>query len=80
MIYSVMHVLACTHGRRSVTGITGVGLRPTPKPPAGARMKGAQLPDILVLYITSTILSQGSERERRKHLVIRVIILYYGSK
>ena len=37
----VMHVLACTHGWRLVPGITGVGRRPTPEPPAGARMKGA---------------------------------------
>ena len=35
------YVLACTHGRRSVTGITGLGRRPKPEPPAGARMIGA---------------------------------------
>ena len=40
MIYSFMDVLACKYCQRSVTGITGVGLQPTPKPPAGARMKG----------------------------------------
>ncbi len=29
MIYSVMYVLACMHGWRSVMGIMGVGQRPT---------------------------------------------------
>merc|ERR1712082_486411 len=31
LIYSFMDMLACTHGRRSVTGITG----PHPSPPQG---------------------------------------------
>merc|ERR1712082_283532 len=31
------YVLACTHGRRSVTGITGLGRRPKPETPTGAR-------------------------------------------
>ena len=48
LIYSVMHVLVCTHGWRLVTGITGVGRRPTPEPPAGARMIGAWRKFILV--------------------------------
>ena len=37
----LFHVLACAHGRCLVMGRTGVGRRPTPEPPAGARMKGA---------------------------------------
>ena len=41
IIYSFMDVLAFMHARHSVMGITGVGRRPTPEPPAGARMKGA---------------------------------------
>ena len=32
------HFLACAQGRCLVTGCTGVGRRPTPEPPAGARI------------------------------------------
>ena len=34
----ILHVLACVHGPRLVTCSTGVGHRPTPEPPAGAKM------------------------------------------